>query len=46
LDLATHGIIGVTTIIFGVLHTTEIIITEETTTLTIMVEEGIHKIET
>ena len=44
--LDTHGIIGDITTIFGVLHTTEIIITEETTTLTTMVEEGIHKTET
>jgi hypothetical protein len=43
-DLATVGIIGVTTI-FGVLRTTEIIITQEITTLTTMVEEEIRNIE-
>jgi hypothetical protein len=43
-DLATVGIIGDTTI-SGVRRTTEIIITQEITTLTVMAEEDNHNIE-
>jgi hypothetical protein len=45
LAMDTHGILGDGITIFGAPLTTEIIITEETTTLTIMEEEEIPKID-